>query len=87
MQNLRVVLYDHDTLDKDDEIGDAKLAVKDLKDQEEKDIWLDIKEMHPDKTAEYKVRGYLFRLGSWCTCSNINRPGPDTTALQAYTSY
>ena len=57
VQVLRLVLYDHDTLDKDDEIGEAKLAVKDLKNQEEKDIWLDISECQPDQAASHKVRG------------------------------
>ena len=51
------MLYDHDTLDKDDEIGEAKLAVKDLKNQEEKDIWLDITEMQPDQNKSHTVRG------------------------------
>lgn len=54
VQNLRLVLYDHDTLDKDDKIGEAKLAVKDLKNQEEQDIWLDIEEMQPDQ-GSHKV--------------------------------
>ncbi|CAL5224210.1 g6855 [Coccomyxa viridis] len=59
-QVLRLVLYDHDTLDKDDEIGEAKLAVKDLKNQEEKDIWLDISECQPDQAASH--RGALGKL-------------------------
>ena len=59
VQELRLVLYDHDTLDKDDEIGEAKLAVKDLKNQEEKDIWLDITECQPDQANQHKVRGPL----------------------------
>ena len=50
------MMYDHDTLDKDDEIGEAKLAVKDLKNQEEKDIWLDINECQPDQANNHKVR-------------------------------
>ena len=49
------MLYDYDALDKDDEIGEAKLAVADLKNQEEKDVWLDIKEMTPDGPSQHKV--------------------------------
>ena len=49
------MLYDYDALDKDDEIGEAKLAVADLKNQEEKDVWLDIEEMTPDGPSQHKV--------------------------------
>ena len=54
-QELRCVLYDYDALDKDDEIGEAKLAVADLKNQEEKDVWLDVEEMTPDGPSQHKV--------------------------------
>ena len=63
LQTLRLVLYDHDTLDKDDEIGEAKLAVSDLKDQEEKDVWLDINETKPDQHGAHAVCGHLLTLG------------------------
>ena len=59
LQTLRLVLYDHDTLDKDDEIGEAKLPVKELKNQEEKDIWLDINEMKSDQKSAHKVRSHI----------------------------
>ena len=49
------MLYDYDALDKDDEIGEAKLAVADLKNQEEKDVWLNVEEMTPDGSAQHKV--------------------------------
>ncbi len=50
------MLYDYDALDKDDEIGEAKIAVKDLKNQEEKDVWLDVKEMAPHHDGSHDVR-------------------------------
>ncbi|CAK0785413.1 hypothetical protein CVIRNUC_008622 [Coccomyxa viridis] len=53
-QELRCVLYDYDALDKDDEIGEAKLAVADLRNQEEKDVWLNIEEMTPDGPSQHK---------------------------------
>lgn len=56
LQVLRLVLYDYDALDKDDEIGEAKIAVKDLKNQEEKDVWLDVKEMAPHHDGSHDVR-------------------------------
>ena len=49
------MLYDYDALDKDDEIGEAKLAVADLRNQEEKDVWLNIEEMTPDGPSQHKV--------------------------------
>ena len=49
------MLYDYDALDKDDEIGEAKLAVADLKNQEEKDVWLNIEEMTPGGPSQHKV--------------------------------
>ncbi len=41
-QVLRLVLYDHDTLDADDIIGEAKLPLTELKSEEERDLWLDV---------------------------------------------
>ena len=49
------MLYDYDVLDRDDEIGEAKLAVADLKSQEEKDIWLNVEEMASDHPSQHKV--------------------------------
>ena len=49
------MLYDYDALDKDDQIGEAKLAVAELKNQEEKDVWLNIEEMTPDGPSQHKV--------------------------------
>ena len=49
------MLYDYDALDKDDEIGEAKVAVADLKNQEEKDVWLNIEEITPDGPSQHKV--------------------------------
>ena len=57
-QVLRCVLYDYDALDRDDIIGDAKISVRDLKNQEEEDIWLDIKELSPQHPGGYKVGPY-----------------------------
>ena len=56
-QVLRLVLYDYDALDTDDRIGEARVVVKDLKDQEEKDLWLDVDHHDPKEGNEnrYKV--------------------------------
>ena len=63
VQELRCVLYDYDALDKDDEIGEAKLAVADLKNQEEKDVWLNVEEMIPDGPSQHKVS---LVCSMWC---------------------
>lgn len=59
MQVLRVVLYDYDALDTDDRIGEARVDVKDLGNQEEKDLWLEIDRSDPSKDSQnkYKVGG------------------------------
>ncbi len=54
-QELRCVLYDYDALDKDDKIGEAKIAIKDLENQQEKDIWLDVNEMQDKQPSNHKV--------------------------------
>lgn len=80
MQELRCVLYDYDALDKDDEIGEAKIAVKDLKNQEEKDIWLDINETQDKHPSNHKV----------CWHSHLRKAHQSLapfTGLQVFSSY
>ena len=48
-QALQVELYDYDAMDSDDLIGEAKFDVKEMGDQEEKDLWLDIQPVKPEK--------------------------------------
>ena len=55
VQELRCVLYDYDALDKDDQIGEATVAIKDLKNQEEKDVWLDINETQDKHSNKHQV--------------------------------
>lgn len=55
VQELRCVLYDYDALDKDDQIGEATIAIKDLKNQEEKDVWLDVNETHEKHSNKHQV--------------------------------
>ena len=59
---LRVVLYDHDTLDTDDLIGEAKLPLTELKSEETRDLWLDVDRTDPKKGNEtkYKVGTRMF---------------------------
>lgn len=40
-QKLELVLYDHDNIGSDDELGRIKIAIKDLKEGEQHDLWLD----------------------------------------------
>lgn len=69
-QELRLVLYDYDAMDRDDEIGEAKVAVKDLKDQQEADLWLDIHECTPEANAQnHKASRFLLPLPH-CSLSN-----------------
>lgn len=57
VQALRLELYDYDAMDADDLIGEAKVAVEDLHDQEEADLWLDIDINSPEKDqGQHKVR-------------------------------
>jgi hypothetical protein len=51
VQELTILMYDYDAMDRDDEIGLAKVAVKDLKDQQEADLWLDVKPFTPEKSS------------------------------------
>ena len=80
MQELRCVLYDYDALDKDDEIGEAKIAIKDLKNQEEKDVWLDIHETQDKHPSNHKV----------CWHSHLRKAHQSSalfTGLQVFNSY
>ncbi len=47
-------LYDYDAMDADDLIGEAKIDVKELDDQQERDLWLDIEPIQPEK-GSHKV--------------------------------
>ncbi len=53
---LRVVLYDYDALDTDDRIGEARLDVKDLEAQEEKDVWLEVDRSDPSRGSQNKYK-------------------------------
>ena len=50
-QALQVELYDYDSMDADDLIGEAKFDVKEMGDQEEKDLWLDIVPVKAEKSS------------------------------------
>ncbi|EIE27751.1 hypothetical protein COCSUDRAFT_45975 [Coccomyxa subellipsoidea C-169] len=56
-QALRVELYDYDAMDADDLIGEAKIDVKELEDQQERDLWLDIKAIEPEKGSHKGIGG------------------------------
>ena len=62
MQVLRLVLYDYDALDTDDRIGEARVDVKDLKDQEEKDLWLDVDHHDPKEGNENRYKASSMQL-------------------------
>ena len=51
-QVLRVVLYDHDSLDADDLIGEAKLPLTELKSEETRDMWLDVDRSDPKQRGQ-----------------------------------
>ena len=55
-QVLRLVLYDHDTLDTDDRIGEAKIALTELKSEEARELWLDVDRTDPKQGNENKYK-------------------------------
>ena len=54
-------LYDFDSMDNDDLIGEAKVSIKDLENREEKDLWLEIVPVRPEK-ASHKVWDCQFAI-------------------------
>ncbi|BDA48413.1 Synaptotagmin-2 [Coccomyxa sp. Obi] len=58
-QALRLELYDYDAMDNDDLIGEAKIDVKELENQEERDLWLEIKDIVPEKGSHKGLGGKL----------------------------
>lgn len=59
-QALQVELYDYDSMDADDLIGEAKFDVKEMGDQEEKDLWLDIVPVKPEKGSHKVCEPFIF---------------------------
>ncbi|KAK9917790.1 hypothetical protein WJX75_008296 [Coccomyxa subellipsoidea] len=61
-QALQVELYDYDSMDADDLIGEAKFDVKEMGDQEEKDLWLDIVPVKAEKSSHKGIGGKVRAL-------------------------
>lgn len=59
-QQLTCVLYDYDTVGQPDIIGEARLNIRDLKQNEKQDIWLDVK----NKMVSEEEKG----VRSWSGC-------------------
>ena len=70
---LRLVLYDHDSLDADDLIGEAKLPLTELKSEEARDLWLDVDCTDPKGGSHDK-----YKVGM--------RASPELGALQLQTA-
>ena len=60
LQQLRLVLYDHHTVDKDDRVGEVHISVYELKERAAENIWVNVEGIKPEKSAnQYKAIHYL----------------------------
>ena len=60
VQQLRLVLYGHHIVDKDDKVGEAHIPVEELKDQAAEDVWVDLTGAEPEKSADQYKAIYCF---------------------------